>query len=97
MFAMNADGTGIFRLTDNDNYTDIGWFWSPDGARVLMFSITGEPTAEAFMVNADGTGIVQLAGHGIRDPAWSPGSTRLPYSASPEQDGDMELFIVGTG
>ena len=97
VFVMNADGTNIIQLTNNDNYTDIGWLWSPDGTRALILSITGDPTTEVFMANTDGTGIIHLAGHGIRDPAWSPDSTRLLYSASPEKDGDMELFIVGTG
>ena len=76
LFVMNVDGTGVVQLTDNDS--DIGWSWSPDGARVLIFSLAGEPAAEVFIANADGSGIDRLAGHGVEAPAWSPDSPRRP-------------------
>ena len=50
---MNADGTGVQQLTDNDNF-DWTPSWSPDGDRIA-FASDRDGDWEIFVMNADGT------------------------------------------
>ena len=56
IFRMNADGSGILRLT---NGADGSPSWSPDGTRIAFFREAGQGT-ELFLVDNDGRTLVQL-------------------------------------
>jgi TolB protein len=68
VWAMNADGSGQTRLTDDPGFADLEPAWSPDGAHILfsrcddhLGSIAG---CDLEVVNAAGTGMRRLAaGH----------------------------------
>ena len=72
IYVMNADGTGVTRLT-NDPASDQDAAWSPDGTR-LAFTSTRNGDYDIYVMNADGTGITQLTTStthlGSRHPAW---------------------------
>jgi TolB protein len=55
---MNADGTGIKQLTDNEHSSDDP-VWSPDGAKIAF---NGRPDGhlEMFVMNADGSNVTAL-------------------------------------
>src|SRR6266508_2657137 len=53
IYVMNADGSGLTRLTDNDAI-DIPYGWSPDG-RNLVFTSGRKGTLDLFLLNV-GTG-----------------------------------------
>ncbi|GEM_PF-1028100 len=81
IFTMNADGTNLRQLTDN-NYYD-GWpHWSPDGKRIVYTTNPSgdEATYLVATMNADGTGVATLPLEGIsRD--WSPDGGRILYAS----------------
>ncbi len=69
---------------------------SPDGARIA-FVVSDEEawTGDIFVVNRDGTGLVQITHHPAMDdqPAWSPDGTRITFrSYRTERDGDIWLM-----
>lgn len=72
--------------------------WSPDSLR-LAFNrnpIGGDPL---FVVNADGTGLVDVTGPTVADGGvsnfdWSPDSTRLAFRGDVESGSFQELFVV---
>lgn len=61
IYAMNADGSGIARLT-SDPASDYGPVWSPDGTKI-GFTSTREGNDRVYMMNADGTGQVSVTGN----------------------------------
>ena len=52
VLVMNADGSGVRRLTQHDAY-DSGGFWSPDGTRIA-FSSDRDGDMEIFVMSVDG-------------------------------------------
>jgi TolB protein len=56
---MNADGSGVTRLTDNA-LPDGTPTWSPDGTRIVFNRAVPPPNQQLFVMNADGSGQTQL-------------------------------------
>jgi Tol biopolymer transport system component len=68
---MNADGTGVKRLTD-DPGDDLLPAWSPDGTKIAFVRGVGT-NPDIYVMNADGTGASQLTNDPAEDldPSWS--------------------------
>jgi Tol biopolymer transport system component len=69
---MNANGTGAQRLTDNDAVADDGPKFSPDGSKIVFSSRREDITQDIFVMNADGSGEVQITDVDANDlyPDW---------------------------
>jgi Tol biopolymer transport system component len=76
---MNANGAGVRRLSfaGYDSHPS----WSPDGSRITFASSRSGVNA-IYVVNADGSGAVQLTDQGASDysPTWSPDGTRIAFA-----------------
>ncbi len=72
IYVMNADGTGVTRLTNSPG-EDGGTAWSPDGTKIA-FASDRDGNYETYVMNADGTGVTQLTTHPGVDgiPDWQP-------------------------
>ncbi|MDP9066834.1 MAG: hypothetical protein M3N53_00610 [Actinomycetota bacterium] len=94
IFSVRADGSGLRRLTNNDQPEGVGAF-SPSGRR-LAFSVGGD-TYDSELYVMDGRGrnrrrIVDLRG-GNGSPSWSPdGDWIVFFNVRPRRRG--EVFIV---
>jgi TolB protein len=68
--------------------------WSPDGARIVFESTRDGPDADIFVMNADGTNVVQLTHNDVPDstPAFTPDGASVVYAS--EQDGNLDVFIM---
>ncbi|HYN80711.1 MAG TPA: hypothetical protein VES88_04355 [Gemmatimonadaceae bacterium] len=79
IYTMNADGSGVVRLTDGkDGYHEADW--SPDGSRIVFRRVTGDG-GDIWTMNADGSGAAVLYA-GARmdsDPRWSPDGSRIAF------------------
>src|SRR5262245_14631694 len=60
IYVMDADGTALERLTDDDAYQDVSPAWSPDGSRIVFTGILDGDDADLFVMRADGSRIKQL-------------------------------------
>ena len=97
IFSMNADGTGLVQLTDNESNDD-GADWSPDGTRIV-WAHTPDDTQnniDIWAMNADGSDQTQLTSDQIPDwePAWSPDGTKIAFTRR-EVDGEAtDIFVM---
>ena len=103
VYVMNADGTGVTRLTFNGPAEDRGTSWSPDGTRIAFHSARfppavpgpGHSALEIFTMNADGTDQVRLTNNNFQDslPSWSPDGTRIAFTSN-RDGGDFEIYVM---
>ncbi len=94
IFVMNADGTGLVRLTDHlvGNGAPA---WSPDG-RQIAFTSRHFGNDEIFVINADGTELVNRTYHPADDanPVWSPDGRRIAFTSN--RSGNNEIYMMNT-
>src|SRR5437667_4644701 len=88
IYVMNADGTGVTRLT-NDPASDQQPAWSPDGSRIA-FTSNRDGNFDIYVMNADGSGVTRLTTTtthlGSTRPAWC--GNRIAF----ESDRYLEYF-----
>lgn len=72
IYVMNADGSGLTRLTNNPA-NDWDFSWSPDGRRIAFVSFRDD-NWEIYVMNADGSGLKNLTNNPADDqwPSWGP-------------------------
>ncbi len=90
VYVMQADGTGVRRLTDA-RAEDGGPTWSPDRRRIafaregVLFVVASAGGAARWLGRA-------FAGR-VADPAWSPDGKSIAFDYRP--DGFQEVWVVG--
>jgi TolB protein len=92
IYIMNADGSGLARLTNN-LHADVFPAWSPDG-EMLAFSSDRSSTLEIYLINADGSGLVRLTDDEANNalPAWSPDGEQIAFVS--DRDGNDEIYVM---
>ena len=103
-YVMNADGTGVTRLTFNGPAEDRGTNWSPDGSQIVFHSARFEPSEpgpghsalEVFIMNADGSDQTRLTHNDFQDslPDWSADG-RIAFNTNRDA-GDHEVYSMNT-
>jgi Tol biopolymer transport system component len=96
IYLMNADGTGLRRLTETPGY-DGGPFFSADGSKIVWrrFAADGR-TAEVFTMNVDGTGERQITRLSALSwaPFFHPSGDYIVFSTSLAGPRNFELYLV---
>lgn len=94
---INADGTGLKKLTDN-LWEDQLPSWSPDGSQIVYESGRSNGGINIFRMNADGSNPIQLTNMATdgpaRAPAWSPDGTKIAYVRNPNREGRVEIWVM---
>lgn len=95
IYLMNADGTGVRRLSDMAELSDFQPTWSPDGQKIAFVSYrNGDVATQIYVMNADGSGQTRLTNDptGNAQPAWSPDGKRIAFST--RRDGNTEIYVM---
>lgn len=92
---MNADGSGVTGLSSGP-VSDEWPSWSPDGTRLAFDrNYVGEmhegDCSGICLINADGSGLIQLPADGSR-PAWAPDGKTIAYASN--ATGSAGIWII---
>ncbi|MCE5249036.1 InlB B-repeat-containing protein [bacterium] len=91
---MNADGSGVSSILAYNSYRPS---WSPDGTKIAFDTMPGGNLGyEVFVMNADGSGQVNLTNSGAYEysPAWSPDGTKIAFVS--DRDGRQQIYVMNT-
>lgn len=94
IYVMNADGTDQTQLSPGprDGSPD----WSPDGTKIV-FTRLGQPRADIFVVNPDGTHLQRLTQSSWDDflAAWSPDGSKILFLSARDSGYYSAQIFVG--
>lgn len=98
VYAVNADGTGLTRLTNGHSVSDL--VWSPDGAWVALDSVQ-DGNVDIYSVAVLGAAAQRLTTDpaGDRHPTWSPDGSEIAFRSERDRSG-RSIYVVhadGTG
>src|SRR5437764_235046 len=93
IYVMNADGTGVTRVT-NDPQLDGRPVFMPDGQSLAFHSSRPAGKQEIWAVNVDGTALTQLTRDSINfSPAVSPDGQTIAYVSV--RDKNYDIWLMG--
>lgn len=92
IFVVNADGSGLIRLTTTTSYQTQP-SWSPDGSKIVFTSYR-DGDANIYVMNADGSGQTQLTSTTAHDewPSWSPDGSKIVFRSL--RNGQDDLYLM---
>lgn len=93
IYTVNADGTGLKRLTTNRG-SDLEPAWSPDGSRIA-FASDGDGARGIHVMAADGSNVTRrTAGPYDGTPAWFPTGSAIAFSTL--REGSSQIATVSS-
>jgi len=92
IYVVNADGSGLARLT-NDAASDQEPVWSPDGTKIA-FASSRDGRYEIYVMNPDGSGVTRVSSEQADEfePSWSPDGSRMAFTSG--RDGHEEVYVM---
>ncbi|HUG16784.1 MAG TPA: DPP IV N-terminal domain-containing protein, partial [Thermomicrobiales bacterium] len=93
IYLINADGSGLRRLTDNPA-SDTEPDWSPDGERIAFVS-DRDGARSLYVMDADGSNVGRLTQDGlsVTAPLWSPDGQWIAFAGS-EQGVNADVYVI---
>jgi TolB protein len=99
IYMMNSDGSGKPERLTNNAEEERAPSWSPDGKRIAYMSRKGGSDFEICVMNADGTGQVQLTDNNVGDftCSWSPDGKKIIFHRPDGKGtGRFQLWLINS-
>jgi Ca2+-binding RTX toxin-like protein len=96
IYTMNADGTGLNRLTANV-FIDGNPSWSPDGTRILVERCCPDGTSDIVSIDVAThaeTNLTNTPASMEFDPVWSPDGTMIAFVAFPVGGDNIDIWAM---
>jgi TolB protein len=102
IYTIDLDKSGKPERLTNNTEEERAPAWSPDGTRIVFNCRRRGPDFEICVMNADGTGQVQLTDNDVPDltASWSPDGKKIVFHRRVGGRGQFQLFVMnadGTG
>lgn len=96
IFVIDADGTGLTRLSGPDDNTDLQPEWSPDGTRIVFLSDTNAFDTRLRVIQVASRTLLDLPLGGLSPfaPHWSPDGTQLSFQDFDIDDAVDRIYLV---
>jgi Tol biopolymer transport system component len=102
--ARSSDGADLTRIMDIPTGTNDAFLMSPDGSKILVITSTSDDDRALFLINADGTGHVDLTPPGMNAgnlefydgtaADWSPDGSAIAFAAQASLAEAGGLYLV---
>src|SRR5262249_42871042 len=92
IYVMNADGSGVRRLTHSPKF-DAPSEWSSDRTKLLFYT-QRSAGGGVWVMNADGTGqrnLTKNAAHSSAGRGWSPDGKQIAFDSN--RDGNDQVYV----
>jgi TolB protein len=96
IYVTDAGGAAKPKRLTNNTEEERAPSWSPDGRRIVYCCRTGGRDFEICVMNADGTGQVQLTANTVGDltPTWSPDGKMIVFHRIVAGPGQFQIFVI---
>ena len=93
IYAMNANGSGVTRLTNVTSGFNTAPVWSIDTKKIAFVS-NRDGNDEIYVMNADGSGVTRLTNNPAADghPTWASDSMQIVFETN--RDGNYQLYMM---
>ena len=98
LYTMNANGSSVRRLTNDQTIAYFNPQFSPDAKRIVYYTEKGDGKDQIWVMNSDGSNKTLLTaniGHNIF-PGWSPDGKRIIFSSSKREADSSGSYIDGS-
>lgn len=102
IYTINADGSGLMRLTNDPGFDDSPAI-SPDGSQIVFLTARHDPQPrfpnfkyEIYSMGIDGSDLRRLTNNeaGEDHPSWSPNGSKILFDADYDEDGFFEIYSM---
>jgi TolB protein len=99
IYKMQANGSGLTRLTFTPDIPERQPDWSSDGRIAYNRPVSANQPYKIYVMNADGTGATQVSGGTADDraPIWSPNASKIVFTRTTASSHIIEINPDGTG